>query len=143
MQINELFSKALNINEPWYVQDISFDPEHKRLTILINFKRGSTFHWESEDKKVSGNYKAYDTIEKEWRHLNFFEYECYLKARVPRVKTEDGGIHIISPDWSGLLNGFTLLFEALIIAFARSMPVHQLSNQIKESDHKIWAVIDK
>jgi len=143
MQINELFSKALNINEPWYVSDISFDPEHKRLTISIDFKRGSTFHYESEDKKICGDYKAYDTIEKEWRHLNFFEHECYLKARVPRVKTEDGGIHITSPDWSGLLNGFTLLFEAFIMLLSKTMPIHQLSNIIKESDHKIWTVIDK
>ena len=70
-----------------------------------------------------GQYKAYDTIEKEWRHLNFFEHECYLHARVPRIKTPDNKIHLIMPYWSGLQNGFTLLFEALILQLSKGMPV--------------------
>jgi len=39
----ELFQKGLNIEDPWYIKDIDFDPELKRLDIRIDFKKGSKF----------------------------------------------------------------------------------------------------
>jgi transposase len=143
MDTKEIFAKALSIAEPWYVADVIFEAERKKLTISVDFKKGSLFHYESEDKRISGDYKAYDTVEKEWRHLNFFEHECYLKARVPRVMDEDGKVHIVYPSWCGLMNGFTLLFEALIMQLAKAMPIHQVSKITKESDYKIWNIVDK
>ena len=38
----ELFQMALNITEPWYVADLKFDVESKRLDIYIDFQKGST-----------------------------------------------------------------------------------------------------
>ena len=125
MDTREIFSKALGgIDSPWLVTEINFDAASKRLDIKIDFTKGSTFSFEQDG--VIGQYKAYDTIEKEWRHLNFFEHECYLKARVPRIKTPDNKIHMVLPDWSGLQNGFTLLFEAFIVQLCKGMPVHQV-----------------
>jgi len=141
MNGTKLFAVALGIENPWYVKDITFDIENKRLDIQLDFHKGSVFEIEKDGKKMFC--KAYDTVEKEWRHLNFFEHECYLKARVPRVKTEDGGIKQISPPWSGNLNGFTLLFEALILQLAKHMPVNQIGKLINVSDHKIWSMLDK
>src|SRR3990170_2969024 len=123
MNMKDIFSKALGINRPWYVEGISFDETNKRLDIKLNFERGATFSVEG----FPGERKAYDTIEKEWRHLNFFQHECYLKARVPRIKTPDNKIHLVLPTWSGLQNGFTLLFEALILQLCKNMPVHNVS----------------
>ena len=143
MDIKEIFGKALGIVEPWYVAGVNLDIESKKLDIQLDFRRGATFHYESEDKKVCGDFKAYDTVEKEWRHLNFFEYECYLKARVPRVKPNDDEIHIAYPSWCGLMNGFTLLFEALTMQLAKAMPIHQVGKIIKESDYKIWCIVDR
>jgi len=141
MDMKEIFGKALGINKPWFVTDINFDPAAKRLDIRLNFIKGSTFSFEQDG--VVGDYKAYDTIEKEWRHLNFFEHECYLKARVPRVKTPDNKVHLILPAWSGLQNGFTLLFEALILQLCKGMPVHNVSKLVNTSNHKIWSLLDK
>lgn len=119
MDTREIFSKTLGIDSPWLVTEINFDVSSKRLDIKIDFIKGSTFSFEQDG--VIGHYKAYDTIEKEWRHLNFFEHECYLKARVPRIKTPDNKIHLVLPDWSGLQNGFTLLFEAFIVQLCKGM----------------------
>ncbi len=141
MNMLEIFGKALGIEAPWYVTDVAFNPQNKRLDIKLDFKRGATFSWTVGE--VTTQHKAYDTVEKEWRHLNFFEHECYLSARVPRIKTADDEIHIVMPAWSGLQNGFTLLFEALIIQLCKSMPVHQVSQMIKESDYKIWSILEK
>lgn len=141
MNQQSIFSRALGIDKPWFISDVRFDAAVKRLDIGIDFIRGSTFEFEQDG--VIQQYKAYDTVEKEWRHLNFFEHECYLKARVPRIKTPDNKIHLVLPAWSGLQNGFTLLFEALILQLCKGMPVHQASKLTKISDHKIWSILDK
>lgn len=47
------------------------------------------------------------------------------------------------PHWSGLQNGFTLLFEALILQLAKGMPVHQICHLVKISDYKVWSILDR
>ncbi|MBF0562009.1 MAG: transposase family protein [Alphaproteobacteria bacterium] len=68
--------------------------------------------------------KAYDTEEATWRHLNFFQHEAYLHARVPRVKCPDCGVQRVSVPWARPGSGFTLLFEALVMAMVKEMPVN-------------------
>ena len=48
----------------------------------MDFKKGSTFSCVNCTSKGA---KPYDTEERTWRHLNFFEHKIYLTARVPRV----------------------------------------------------------
>ena len=140
--MQELFEMALNVTDPWYIKDLEFDSEAKRLDIYIDFKKGSTFTYREEEKEMAG-LKAYDTKEKRWRHLNFFEHECYLHARVPRVKLPDGKVKLITTPWEGLSSGFTLLFEALLIQLASAMPVKKVADITNVSDDKLWAMIDR
>lgn len=140
MTQKDLFSIALHISSPYYIDDISFDPDLKRLEVHINFKPGSTFLYEKED--YNETCKAFDTKEKKWRHLNFFEHECYLVARVPRVKLKDGKVRMVRMPWEGQSNGFTLLFEALVMQLCKAMPVNQVGELINESDDKLWRMLD-
>ena len=139
----DIFEQALNIDDPWYIKDIDFDPESKRLDVYIDFHKGAVFHYESPSKDVKGDFKAYDTQQKEWRHLSFFEHKCYLHARIPRIKINRQKIRIIKPPWSGISNGFTLLFEALVIQLASHMPVNRVSKIINESNDKIWLLLER
>ena len=143
MLTKQLFELALNIQDPWHIKDIQFDSENKRLDIHIDFHKGAVFHYESQEDNINGDFKAYDTQLKQWRHLNFFEHECYLHARVPRVKINKNTIRLITPPWSGLSNGFTMLFEALVLQLASHMPVHTVSKIIGESDYKIWSMLER
>ena len=143
MFTQQLFEVALNIQDPWYIKDIQFDVENKRLDIHIDFHKGSVFHYESADENIKGDFKAYDTDIKQWRHLNFFEHECYLHARVPRLDISKTTKRLINPPWSGLSNGFTLLFEALVLQLASHMPVHTVGKIIHEEDHKIWTMLER
>jgi transposase len=140
----ELFQMALNVTEPWYVTDSVFDAKAKRLDIYIDFKRGSTFSYiDSDSKEELVGLKAYDTKDKKWRHLNFFEHECYIHARVPRVKLPNGKVKLISTPWEGLSNGFTLLFEALVVQLCQAMPVSRVASITKTSDDKLWDMLEK
>lgn len=143
MFTQQLFELALNIQDPWYIKDIQFNVENKRLDIHIDFHKGSVFHYESKKENIQGDFKVYDTVDKQWRHLNFFEHECYLHARVPRLDINETTKRLIDPPWSGLSNGFTMLFEALVLQLASHMPVHTVSRIISESDYKIWATVER
>jgi len=136
-----IFGAALAIQTPWYVKDVQFDVDAKRLDIYIDFKRGSTFP--STKSENSGQYKVKDTLDKTWRHLNFFEHECYLHCRTPRIDLGGNKTELISPPWAGINSGFTLLFEALVLELCAHMPVHSVCQIIKEQDNKIWRLLQK
>jgi len=135
---SNLFQNALGITFPWKITSVQFDIKTKRLDIHIDFERGATF---TDNETPDKAYKVYDTVKKTWKHLNFFQHECYLHARVPRIKRDDGKVRLIPPPWSGVVSGFTLLFEALLIQLCKSMPVHNVSQLTGVSDHKIWRVL--
>lgn len=139
MKDTELFQLALGLAPPWKVVSCEFNLEKKRLDIEIDFPRGSTFPCPECARKGC---KAYDTEEKNWRHLNFFQYEAYLCARVPRVRCKDCGIKVINVPWSRPGSGFTLLFEAMVMILAKEMPVKAIANIIKEHDTRIWRLLD-
>ena len=142
--MQELFEKALGIQKPWYVKSLEFDPEAKRLDIAIDFEKGALFDYEDKKSgKVYKELKAYDTVEKEWRHLNFFEHECYLKARVPRIHLPDGKVRRAKTPWEGVSQGFTLLFEAMLLQLAVAMPVRSIGKLVSVRDEKVWEMLHR
>lgn len=143
MLMKSLFEKALAIENPWYIQDIKFDVKAMQLDIYIDFHKGSTFTYVDKSTGESGKYKAYDTEQKTWRHLNFFEHKCYLHCRTPRVKLDSEKIRLISPPWAGLHSGFTLLFEAFVLQLCAQMPVQAVSRIVSENDGKLWRLLKK
>lgn len=140
--IKELFGKALGIQKPWFIDTMKFNEKEHRLDIHINFESGSQFEYKSESEQISGEFGVYDTVEKSWRHLNFFQHECYLHCRVPRVKPEGDKIRQIEVPWAGISNGFTLLFEALLMQLCSEMPVNAVSRLTNVDDNKIWRMLE-
>jgi transposase len=140
MNPESLFSIALGITPPWEVEGIEFSKEAKRLDIKIGFQRGATFAC----PVCGAPAPAYDTTEKTWRHLNFFQYEAYLTARAPRVKCPNTGCGIkqVQVPWARAGSGFTLLFEALVMALVREMPVKAAAALLGEHDTRIWRVLE-
>ncbi len=133
---NKLFEAALGIASPWYINGVEFDVAKKTLSIAVDFIAGSRFTVPG----VEGAHPAHDTVTKRYRHLNFFQHECHLAVRVPRVHLPDGGIRQVEPDWAGRLAGFTLLFEALIMAMCREMTFAAVSRLVGLSWHQVVAI---
>lgn len=139
MRDTELFQLALGLSSPWHVSSSEFKPEQKRLDIRIDFLRGSTF---SCPECSLAELKAYDTVEKTWRHLNFFQHEAYLTARVPRIECPKCGVRLINHiPWARRDSGFTLLFEAMVMTLVKSMPVKTVASYIGEYDTRIWRIV--
>ena len=129
-----LFTAALGLSEPWYVKGLDFDEAEKRLTVQVDFRRGSRF------AHGDGSHPVHDTQLKRHRHLNFFEHECVLEARVPRVRLPDGRVALVKPPWAGRLSGFPLLFEALVLSLCREMPFAAVARLTGVSWHRVVAV---
>lgn len=134
----DLFQLALSLTTPWQVTSSEFELQRKRLDIRIDFPRGSTFSCPACEQ---ANLKAYDTKEKTWRHLNFFQHEAYLTARVPRVRCSKCGIRLVEVPWARSESGFTLLFEAMIMTLAKAMPVNTIAAWVNEHDTRLWRVL--
>lgn len=141
MKPEELFAQALFIRSPWFVQEIDLDIKKGELNILIDFERGSEFEYEDKELGIKGQFKAYDTTEKTWRHLNFFQYKCYLTAHVPRVNLGNGKVRQVTTPWEGESSGFTLMFEAFALELLKLLPVHQVCGLLDTYDNKLWKMM--
>lgn len=135
----KLFESALGISDPWFVGSLEFDEAAKTLTVLIDFKTGSRFSVAGYE----GAHPVHDTVSKTYRHLNFFQHECHLQVRTPRVKLPNGSVRLVEPEFAGRLNGFTLLFEAFILMLSGQMPFAAVSRIVGESAHRVLAVCEK
>ena len=114
-----------------------FDPEAHRLDIHLDFPPGSRFHC---SQCGATDCPAYDTEQMTWRHLNFFQHQAWLNARVPRVRCANCGVKKIAVLRARPGSGFTLLFEALMMAMFPAMPVNAVARQVDEHDTRLWRI---
>lgn len=133
---DRLFEAALGITAPWSVTGVQFDEAARVLTVAIDFAVGSRFAVEG----VPGEHPVHDTVTKTYRHLNFFQHECLLQVRTPRVKLPDGSVQLVKPPFAGRLSGFTLLFEALVLMLAPEMPFAAVARIVGISPHRVMAI---
>lgn len=132
----QIFAMALGLSTPWFIREIKFDKETSRLDIYLSFTKGYKF--EMDDGK---EYTAYDTVERSWQHLNFFQHVCYLHARVPKVKQADGRIKTQAVPWARKGSGFTLMFEAFaMLLIENEMPVNKAAKILQVYPNRLWNV---
>ncbi len=60
---------------------------------------------------------------------HFFEHQAYLSAR---VQCPEHGVHLVNVPWARPGSGFTLLFEAAMLAYAKQMPIAPLARMARE-----------
>ena len=140
MDQKNVFAVALGlVGTPWKVVDVCFDKELKRLDITLDYPPGSVFPHPATGRPSS----TYDSAERSWRHLNFFQFECYVKAHVPRVDGGPGvGVHQVAVPWSRPHGGFTLLMESMLLVLAQSgMTVAEVARVIGEHPQRVWNVL--
>ena len=134
-----LFTLALGLTKPWKVVDIKFSKESGRLDLRIDCTRGTTFPCPSCKE---GKCQVHDTKDRRWRHLNFFQYETYLHARLPRVNCRECGTKQVEVPWSRPGSGFTLLFEMLVLQLSREMSIAAVAGLVGVHANRIWRILE-
>jgi transposase len=138
MRDTHLLQLALGIETPWFVATSDFDAAKKRLDIKLDFKAGVRF--DCPDCKVAGC-AVHDTVEKTWRHLDFFQHQAFLTARTPRITCTKCGVRLVHVPWARPGSGFTLLFEGFAMALAMHMPIAVAAGFLEITDQRLWRVV--
>ena len=138
MRDTALLQTALGLPTPWVVSGNRFDAVARRLDIDITFAKGARFTCPGCG---ATDCPVHDTEAKSWRHLNFFQHEAYLNARVPRIRCQSCGVRLVGVPWAREGSGFTLLFEAMVMPMLRATPVAEVARQVGEHDTRLWRVI--
>jgi len=137
--IEALFTSALGLQAPWSVQDVALDTSRRRIdfNLTCNVSRLPCPHCAALDQGV------HDRLTREWRHLDFFQFEAWLHAEVPRVACSAcGKTGQIDVPWAREGSGFTALFEALALSLCKELPVRQAAALLRCSDKQLWRRID-
>jgi len=138
-QIQELFRIALGLAEPWVVSKIEFSDEQHQLDLWLDFPAGSQFACPDCGR---GDCGVYDTTERTWRHLNFFQHKTFLHARQPRITCPEHGVKTVAVPWARPGAGFTLLMEAFVLLLVQGgMTPTQAGRLIDEHDTRLWRVL--
>jgi len=142
MKSKELFATALGIKSPWRISKVEMkegdSTNTQELHIHLSFERGSLFI--ASDGEA---YTSYDTRQKVWRHLDFFQHPCYIHAAVPRVKKEDGKVELVEVSWARPGSGFSLLFESYVLQLIElEMPVNKVASLVGEYPTRMWTILN-
>ena len=137
MKPEELFTTALGLSGGWKVVRCEFGGEPKRLELWLDFAPGTRFAPPGQTELSP----VHDTVDKQWRHLNFFQFETVLHARVPRVWTDEGKVVQVEVPWARPGSGFTLMFEALAMMMCQKMPVSEAAELLQEEDTRLWRML--
>ena len=135
VQIEALFTSALGLQAPWSVQKVALDTSRRRIDfdLTCNASRLPCPHCAASAQGV------HDRLTREWRHLDFFQFEAWLHAEVPRVACSAcGKTSQIDVPWAREGSGFTALFEALALSLCQELPVRQAAALLRCSDKQLW-----
>jgi transposase len=140
MDQNDLFAIGLGLATPWKVVRSGLEdsgPGSKILYVDIDFETGSKFPCPDCGKPCA----AYDSEVKRWRHMNFWQHATFLSARVPRVECPEHKVRQVEVPWARPESGFTLMFEVLIMALVKEMPVSAVGALVGEHDTRLWRIV--
>ncbi len=138
MNANTLFSQALGLGGQWNVVKSEMDVAQRQLRLELDFPAGTKFACPRCGQLCA----VHDTVDKEWRHLDFWQHRTDLRARVPRVTCAEHGVLQVEVPWARAGSGFTLMMEGMILLLAQQMSVSAAARLLRTTDHRLWRVID-
>jgi len=138
MDSNVLFTKALGLGPGWKVVASEMDVAGRELRLRLDFERGAHFACAECGRSCS----VHDTVERRWRHLNFWQHRTELIARVPRTECEEHGVLQVETPWARPGSGFTLMMEAMVVLLCQQGSVSAAARHLGERDKRLWRVLD-
>ena len=111
MYTESFFDILLNLREGWVVESVRTDIVQDEIHINIKCISNKI---EYDDKE--GLCEVYDFAPlRSWRHLDALQYKTYISCRLPRIKTSNGSVKTIQPEWASNHDRHTFFFESAII----------------------------
>lgn len=140
--MTDLFTQALGLPSPWRVDQVRFERASQEIhfDVICDAKRLPCPRCAAPDQPI------HDRLARDWQHLHFFQFRALIHAQLPRVRCAvcadkgDGAVHQVAVPWARERSGFTLMFEALVVALAgmSRMNVSQIGALLGVSDDRLW-----
>jgi transposase len=137
--VESLFTAALGLQGPWLVSEVDLNTVKRRIdfTVSCGVQRLACPQCAAPEQGI------HDRVDKQWRHLDFFQFEAWLHAKVPRVKCAScGKTTQVEVPWARPGSGFTLLFEALALSLCGHLPVSQAAGLLRVGAKRLWSRIE-
>lgn len=137
--VEALFTTALGLQAPWVVSNVELNTDKRRIDFEVKCDANKL---PCPACGVAGQ-GVHDRIKRSWRHLDFFQFEAWLHAEVPRVDCSAcGKTTQAEVPWARPGSGFTLLFEALALSLCQALPVAQAADQLRVASKRLWRRIE-
>ena len=138
LDVESLFTAALGLQAPWEVKKVDLDASKHRIDFEVSCSSARL----SCPSCGAADQGIHDRVRRDWRHLDFFQFEAWLHADVPRVQCGAcGKTSQVGVPWARDGSGFTLLFEALALSLCRELPVAQAARLMRVAAKRLWTHI--
>jgi len=119
----QFFESLLGIKFPWHITRVATDKKHGRVDLYIEHAPHIEFCCPDCKKFFS----IYDhSPEREFRHLNVFQYKTFLHVRVPRVKCPTHGVQQIVHGLADPNATVTYEFERFILELQQECSIQSI-----------------
>jgi transposase len=139
LEVEGLFTAALGLAQPWKVEKVELNTAKRRIDfeVVNTAKRMACPACGAQEQPV------HERVRRSWRHLDFFQFEAWLHASIPRVGcTACGKTSQVPVPWAREGSGFTMLFEALALSLCQELPVRQAAQILRVADKQLWRRIE-
>lgn len=141
MKTNLLFTQLLNIELPFSVSSVVYKDEEseslkkKSVHIYISVDTGKEYR---PNESIINDYE-----ERTWRHLNLFQYPCYIHCRVPKYQDKiSKKVKTLEVPWAKSGLGFTLLFEEFAIELVKIYGcIAEVARQLDIYPQRLWRIV--
>lgn len=133
----KILGSLLAIESPWYLSNVEIQIKNKVLDLYLSIEANSKF----KCCQCESDCTVYDTHVKRIRHLDIFEYQCYLNVQIPRTNCPTDGVKVIgSTKLFRQGSHYSYLFEYKIMRLCAEMSMSAVSKEINEPDSNLWRV---
>ena len=130
-------SLMLDLKSPWKITDVKIDHAAHKIELRVSCE--GTRWIEGEQILHIHSYE-----EREWRHLDFWQYETVLKAKVPRLKDPvSGQTQSVAVPWAAVGSRWTRAFENHAIeALQMAHPISDAAKLLRLNWHSAQRIMD-
>lgn len=140
----EVFSQSLGLGPGWEVAGAEFaevgpGPADRELRVRVARRPGAAVPCPCCGRPCG----VHDTREREWRHLDIWQFRTVVSCAVPRVDCPECGVRTAAVPWEAREGRhFTAHFEAQVLLMVMSgMTVSAVARALREPDTKLWRLV--
>ena len=136
MDERKFLETILGFSKPWYITEVKQAAD--TVEIKLDYPKGTKFAC----PKCGRFCATFDSKWKEYRHLDWWQYQTFLKVRIPRIQCVcDGKKVTVAVDWLRSGSKFTQIMEAHIVEMAKLGAVSKAAKLLRITDTRMWRVI--